>query len=82
MEIIDTFVNSVFVYDDKLVLTYNYKDGTEPLTLQEIEAVLNSNLTGMCPPKRKTGRSNIIQTKLLRILLYFLMTFVVSSDII
>ena len=47
-EIIDTFVNSVFVYDDKLVLTYNYKDGTE--TLQEIESVLSSNLTSMCPP--------------------------------
>ena len=53
-EIIDTFVNSVFVYDDKLVLTYNYKDGTETLTLQEIESVLSSNLTSMCPPKRKT----------------------------
>ena len=50
-EIIDTFVNSVFVYDDKLVLTYNYKDGTETLTLQEIESVLSSNLTSMCPPK-------------------------------
>ena len=49
-EIIDTFVNSVFVYEDKLVLTYNYKDGTEALTLQEIESVLSSNLTSMCPP--------------------------------
>lgn len=52
-EIIDTFVNSVFVYDDKLVLTYNYKDGSETLTLQEIEAALSSNLAGMCPPQRK-----------------------------
>ena len=52
-EIIDTFVNSVFVYDDKLVLTYNYKDGTETLTLQEIESVLSSNLTSMCPPTKK-----------------------------
>jgi hypothetical protein len=34
-----------------LVLTYNYKDGTETLTLQEIESVLSSNLTSMCPPK-------------------------------
>ena len=49
-ENIDTFVNSVFVYDDKLVLAYNYKDGTETLTLQEIESVLSSNLTSMCPP--------------------------------
>ena len=56
-EIIDTFVNSVFVYDDKLVLTYNYKDGTETLTLQEIESVLSSNLTSMCPPnKTPSGR--------------------------
>ena len=53
-EIIDTFVNSVFVYDDKLVLTYNYKDGSETLTLQEIEAALSSNLDGMCPPTKKS----------------------------
>ena len=25
-QIIDTFVNSVYVYDDRLVMTYNYKD--------------------------------------------------------
>ena len=50
-ENIDTFVNSVFVYDDKLILTYNYKDGSQTLTLQEIEAALSSDLTGMCPPK-------------------------------
>ena len=52
-EIIDTFVNSVFVYDDKLILTYNYKDGSQTLTLQEIKAALSSDLTGMCPPKKK-----------------------------
>ena len=52
-EIIDTFVNSVFVYDDKLILTYNYKDGSQTLTLQEMEAALSSDLTGMCPPGQK-----------------------------
>ncbi len=68
-EIIDTFVNSVFVYDDKLVLTYNYKDGTETLTLQEIESVLSSNLTSMCPPKRNPsewmGFSSVYATQLI-----------------
>ena len=59
-EIIDTFVNSVFVYDDKLVLTYNYKDGTETLTLQEIESVLSSNLTSMCPPNKKTTPFGVV----------------------
>lgn len=51
-EIIDTFVNSVYVYDDKLLLTYNYRDGSQALTLQEIEAALSSDLTSMCPPKK------------------------------
>ena len=31
------------MYDDKLVLTYNYKDGSETLTLQEIEAEFEFN---------------------------------------
>ena len=52
-EIIDTFVNSVFVYDDKLVLTYNHKHGSQTLTLQEIESALSSNLTSMCPPNKR-----------------------------
>jgi len=49
---VGTFVNSVFVYDDKLVLANNYKDGTETLSLQEIESAISSNLTSMCPPKK------------------------------
>ena len=53
-EIIDTFLNSVYIYDDRLVLTYNYKDGTQALTLQEIEAAFGSDLTQSFPPKRKS----------------------------
>ena len=52
-EIIDTFVNSVYVYDDRLLLTYNYKDGSQTLSLKEIEAALSSDLTSMCPLYRK-----------------------------
>ena len=44
-EIIDTFVNSVYVYDDRLLLTYNYKDGSQTLTLKEIEAALSSDFS-------------------------------------
>ena len=40
------------MYDDNIVPTYNYKDGAEALTLQEIESVLSSNLTSMCPPNK------------------------------
>ena len=53
-EIIDVFVNSVYVYDDKLVLTYNFKDGTQTITLKEIEDALSSDMTCVAPPEQST----------------------------
>lgn len=35
--LIDCFVNAVYLYDDRVVLTFNYKDGGKTATLQEIE---------------------------------------------
>ena len=50
--LIDTFVNAVFVYDDKLILTYNYQHGTQKITLKEVEDFLGSDLVGLSPPIR------------------------------
>ena len=52
-QIIDTFINSIYVFDDKLVFTYNFKDGTETITLAEIQAAFGSDLTQVAPPKRR-----------------------------
>ncbi len=39
--LIDTFINAIYIYDDKMLLTFNYKDGTFGL--------LNcTNLTDQC----------------------------------
>ena len=46
--LIDSFVNAVYVYDDKIILTFNYKDGTEAITLDDIKG---SDLEAACPPK-------------------------------
>ncbi len=48
--LIDSFVNSVYVFDDKLVLTFNYQHGTQTVSLAEIEAFLGSDLDGSSPP--------------------------------
>ena len=48
--LIDTFVNSVYVFDDKLVLTYNYQHGTQTISLDEIESALSSDFDGATPP--------------------------------
>lgn len=49
-QIIDTFINSIYVFDDRLVFTYNYKDGTETMTLDDIQAAFGSDLTQVAPP--------------------------------
>ena len=35
---IDTFVNRIFLYDDKMVITFNYNKGTKTITFAELEA--------------------------------------------
>ena len=44
--LIDTFVNAVFLYDDKLVLTTNYKDGTKTITFDEVDSALAGQPAG------------------------------------
>ena len=51
--LIDTFVNAVYVFDDKLVLTYNYQHGTQTILLEEIESALGSDFDGATPPQGK-----------------------------
>lgn len=47
---IDSFVNAVYVYDDKIILTFNYQDGTETITLDDING---SDLEASAPPEKK-----------------------------
>lgn len=51
--IIDTFVNSVYIYDDRIVLTYNFKDGSSTLVLKDIKKNFCSDLKKSTPPVTK-----------------------------
>lgn len=44
--LIDTFVNAVFLYDDKMVLTYNFRESTETITFGELQVVLPNGFRG------------------------------------
>lgn len=44
--LIDTFVNRIYLYDDKLAITFNHKDGTETITLNDIETAFADEGTG------------------------------------
>ncbi len=32
----DGFINAIYLYDDKIVITFNYKDGAKTITLDEV----------------------------------------------
>lgn len=49
--LIDCFVNAVFVYDDKIILTFNYKNSTKTIKLSDIK---NSDLDDFVPPEQKS----------------------------
>ena len=46
--LIDSFVNSVVVYDDYILVTFNYKEGADQITFEQIE---RSDLTSLVGPK-------------------------------
>lgn len=50
--LIDSFVNSIILFDDRMIFTGNYKDSTKTITFAEIEtAGLSSDLTASLGPK-------------------------------
>ena len=44
--LINVFVNAIYLYDDKMVITFNYKDGTVTLTLDDVKRAIKRNNTG------------------------------------
>ena len=51
--LVNSFVNSIYLYDDKIIIDCNYKEGTETITLEEIEnSALGSDLTSVGAPIR------------------------------
>jgi len=56
--IVDIFVNSIFLYDDKLVITFNWKNGSKTVTLTELEIVIvNNDISSNGSESMKSARS-------------------------
>ena len=59
--LVDTFVNSIWLYDDKLVLTYNFSGEKNKVTLEMVDAALDGCASGCSdkacatPPKNPTA---------------------------
>ena len=44
--LIDTFINAISLYDDKMVMTFNYREGTETVTFDDLKTALSDKKTG------------------------------------
>ena len=65
--LIDTFVNAIFLYDDKMVITFNYKEGTTTITFDDLKAALDGKNTGsdldcLTAPRRKDTRPGVFSS--------------------
>lgn len=45
--LIDSFINAIFIYDDKVIFTFNYKDGSKTVSMADIKG---SDLKGFGAP--------------------------------
>ena len=57
--LIGTFVNAIYLYDDKAVIALNYKDGTKTVNFNDMECALSqrasipgSDLEILSPPEK------------------------------
>ncbi len=50
--LIDIFINTIYLYDDKMVITFKYKDDSKVISLNDVEKTdLSSDLTASALPK-------------------------------
>ena len=51
--LIDGFINAIYLYDDKITFTFNYKEGTKTVKLSEMEETPSgSGMECIAPPQK------------------------------
>lgn len=56
--LVNTFVSAIYLYDDKILLTFNYREGTKTISLDDVATLVasgesGSDLIDFAPPKGK-----------------------------
>ena len=52
--LVDTFINSIYLYDDKVLITFNYKEGTETVAFGEaVKAEKSSDMSARGAPQQQ-----------------------------
>ena len=52
--LVDTFINAIYLYDDKVLITFNYKEGTETVAFGEVvKAEKSSDMSARGAPQKR-----------------------------
>ena len=52
--LVDTFINAIYLYDDKVLITFNYKEGTETVAFGEaVKAEKSSDMSARDAPTKE-----------------------------
>ena len=58
--LINVFVNAIYLYDDRIAFVFNYKDGAETISFDELnDSTLHSDLTALGGPRREVFRTSL-----------------------
>ena len=62
--LVDTFINAIYLYDDKVLITFNYKEGTQTVTFEEATEVASkgngSDLDCFTAPRKTSTRCVLV----------------------
>ena len=61
--LVDTFINAIYLYDDKVLITFNYKEGTETVAFGEaVKAEKSSDMSARGAPnfERQVERFGVL----------------------
>ena len=58
-QLIDAFINSIYVYDDKFLITYNYKDGEKFISHEEIQEYMQKKENSDNPMDYQSSPINV-----------------------
>ena len=64
--LVDTFINAIYLYDDKVLITFNYKEGTETVAFGEaVKAEKSSDMSARGAPdfERQIVRFGVLFVK-------------------
>ncbi len=54
--LIDSFVNAIFLYDDKMIITFNYREQTKTITFADLEkSGIGSDINAVAAPRPRVS---------------------------